>query len=278
MKIEFRTLYADEIECRVGTINEKGFTVLLYKDARCDMNILDETVGNDNWQRDHKEVKGNLYGGVAIWDDAKKQWITKWDCGTESNTEKEKGESSDSFKRACVNWGIGRELYTAPVIRVKGNVNKTDRGKFIPAFWNITVAEIGYNEKREINKLVVKGDNEVIFEYGKKTQNEGSRYAMNDKKTAPKPAEKPVQQAPATVQLGKRIDKTEMVSVWKVQNVEQMIAWLEDKMGVKMPDWDDDMTADVRAFLESQKAKKEREAKKMQEALKNTDGELPFEV
>lgn len=114
--------------------------------------------------------------------------------------------------------------------------------------------------------------------YHQETQNEGSRYAMNDKKTAPKPAEKPVQQAPATVQLGKRIDKTEMVSVWKVQNVEQMIAWLEDKMGVKMADWDDDMTADVRAFLESQKAKKEREAKKMQEALKNTDGELPFEV
>ena len=273
MNVKFRTLYANEIECRVGTINEKGFTVLLYKDARCDMNILDETVGKENWQRDHKEVKGNLYGGVAIWDDEKKQWITKWDCGTESNTEKEKGESSDSFKRACVNWGIGRELYTAPVIRVKGNVNKTDKGKFIPAFWNITVAEIGYNDKREINKLVVKGDNEVIFEYGKKTQNEGGRYEMNAKKTAPKPA----QQAPATV-LGKRIDKTEMVSVWKVQNVEEMITWLEDKMGVKMTNWDDDMTADVRAFLETQKAKKEREAKKMQEALKNTDGELPFDV
>lgn len=277
MKVEFRTLKADEIECRVGTINEKGFTVLLYKDARCDMNILDETVGNDNWQRDHKEVKGNLYGGVSIWDEIKKQWITKWDCGTESNTEKEKGESSDSFKRACVNWGIGRELYSAPVIRVKGNVNKTDKGKFVPAFWDIAVAEIGYNDRREINKLIIKGDNEVVFTFGQKQQNEGGRYETNAKKTEQKPVKKPVEQAPATAPLGKRIDRTEMVSVWKVQNVEEMIAWLENNLGVKMANWDDEMTADVRAFLEVQRDKKEREAKKMQEALKNTDGELPFE-
>ena len=277
MKIEFRMLRADEIECRVGTINEKGFTLLLYKDARCDMNILDEMVGANNWQRDHKEVKGNLYGGVAIWDDDKKQWITKWDCGTESNTEKEKGESSDSFKRACVNWGIGRELYSAPVIRVKGNVNKTDKGKFVPAFYDITVAEISYNDRREINKLVIKGDKEVIYTFGQKTQNEGGRYEMNAKKTAPKPAENPVEQAPATV-LGNRITKAELVSVWKVQNVEEMIVWLENNLGVKMANWDDETTADVRAFLEAQRTKKEREAKKLQEQLKNTDGELPFNV
>lgn len=110
--MKFRDLRADEIECRIGTIKSKGLTLLLYKDARCDMNILDETVGEENWQRDHKECKGNLYCGVSIWNDEKKQWITKWDCGTESYTEKEKGEASDSFKRACVNWGIGRELYT----------------------------------------------------------------------------------------------------------------------------------------------------------------------
>ena len=80
------------------------------------MNILDETLGSTNWQRDHKELKGNIYCGVSIWDTEKKQWITKWDAGAESYTEKEKGEASDSFKRACVNLGIGRELYTTPTI------------------------------------------------------------------------------------------------------------------------------------------------------------------
>ena len=88
--MKFRTLKEDEIECRVGQIKENGFTLLLYKNARVDMDLLDETVGAGNWQRDHKELKGNIYCGVSIWDETKKQWITKWDCGTESNTEKEK--------------------------------------------------------------------------------------------------------------------------------------------------------------------------------------------
>ena len=163
---KFRLLRADEIECRVGTINENGFTLLLYKDARCDQNILDDTVGEMNWQRDHKEVKGNMFCGVAIYDDAKGQWITKWDCGTESNTEKEKGEASDSFKRACFNWGIGRELYTAPFIYIKGNTEKDSKGKDKPTFKSIKVVEIGHNEEK-ISRLVISGDGSVIYTYGK---------------------------------------------------------------------------------------------------------------
>ena len=101
--MKFRDLKANEIDVRVAQVGKGWITLLLYKDARVDMDILDETVGSENWQRDHKELKGNIYCGVSIWDDNKKQWITKWDCGAESNTEKEKGESSDSFKRACFN-------------------------------------------------------------------------------------------------------------------------------------------------------------------------------
>ena len=161
---KFRTLRADELDCRVGTCNEKGFTLLLYKDARCDQNILDETVGAENWQRDHKEVKGNLFCGVSIWDDVKKQWITKWDCGVESNTEKEKGEASDSFKRACFNWGIGRELYTAPFIYIKGNTEKNNKGKDVPSFRSLKVSEIEYTDGK-ITKLAIIGDGEVIYTF-----------------------------------------------------------------------------------------------------------------
>lgn len=164
---KFRTLRADELDCRVGTCNDKGFSLLLYKDARCDQNVLDETVGKENWQRDHKEVKGNLFCGVSIWDDSKKQWITKWDCGVESNTEKEKGEASDSFKRACFNWGIGRELYTAPFIYIKGNTERNDKGKNIPTFRKMEVSEIEYNDGK-ITKLVIFGDGQPIFSYGAK--------------------------------------------------------------------------------------------------------------
>ena len=112
----FRDLRADEIECRVARVNEYGVNLLLYKDARCDQNILDETVGAMNWQRGHTRDNANCI--VSIWDNNKGMWVCKEDTGTESNTEKEKGLASDSFKRACFNWGIGRELYTAPDIKI----------------------------------------------------------------------------------------------------------------------------------------------------------------
>ncbi len=134
----FRRLKADEIQCRVATISENGVSLLLYKDARCDMNILDETVGCDMWQCRYYECKGNLYCSVGI--KVGNEWIWKDNCGTESVTEKEKGEASDSFKRACFTWGIGRELYTSPYIWIpseyveiftNGKGKKATNDKFI---------------------------------------------------------------------------------------------------------------------------------------------------
>lgn len=135
MEINFRSLTAEEVEARVSTVSEKGLSLLLYKDARCDMRVLDETVGPECWQREHYECKGNLFCRVGIKLPEWPEWIWKADCGAESYTEKEKGEASDSFKRACFNWGIGRELYTAPFIWVpvqdregKQNFALVDRG------------------------------------------------------------------------------------------------------------------------------------------------------
>lgn len=172
MKLEFRTLRADEIECRVNQINEKFLTLLLFKDARCDMNILDETVGPMNWQRKHTRDNANCI--VSIWDEDKKQWVEKEDTGTESNTEKEKGLASDSFKRAGFNWGIGRELYTAPFIYIpadKVKMSKNQGGK-----WNTTdkfrVEAIKYDANRRITALSIKNNrNERVFLIGGKDEN-----------------------------------------------------------------------------------------------------------
>lgn len=160
--MEFRTLRADEIECRVGMIKDNGFSLLLYKDARCDMRILDEA--DVKWTRRHYECKGNLFCEVGIYDTELGQFVYRSDCGTESNTEKEKGEASDSFKRACFNWGIGRELYTSPFIWINGNVKK-ENGKNTPTFKSIKVAEIEYTDGK-ITKLRIVGDGKTIFEHG----------------------------------------------------------------------------------------------------------------
>lgn len=153
--LKFRKLNHDEIECRVGTISEKGLSLLLYKDARCDMNLLDETVGPMNWKREHTRENRNCI--VSLWDEDKKEWVSKEDTGTESNTEAEKGLASDSFKRACFNWGIGRELYTAPFIWIKAaDCNITDgfqgRKKCNDKF---VVAKLTYKENGDIDGLAI---------------------------------------------------------------------------------------------------------------------------
>ena len=158
---QFRALTAGDIECRVSTVSEKGCSLLLYKDARCDMKILDETVFPENWKRSHELINGNLFCNVSIWDEGKKEWVTKQDVGTESYTEKEKGQASDAFKRACFNWGIGRELYTAPFIWIKsGDVTlaKKKDGKFT-TYDKFSVEQI-IVENGEIKALSIRNDSQ----------------------------------------------------------------------------------------------------------------------
>jgi len=125
-----RALKADEIEVRVGQIGNGYATMLLYKNARVDMAILDEEYTPYGWQCDYKELKGNMYCGIGIVDPIGGEWVWKWDCGTESNTEKEKGEASDAFKRAGFRWGVGRELYTAPKIYLDVATDKVGDYKY----------------------------------------------------------------------------------------------------------------------------------------------------
>lgn len=161
---KFRMLRADEIECRISSISEKGVSLLLYKTARTDANLLDETVGSENWENDFKVVDGVLYGGIGILDDIRNDMMWKWDAGTESNTEAEKGRASDAFKRAGFKWGIGRELYTSPFIFIsKENCNiQTGKNGRLACYDTFTVQEIEYSDAGEISKLVISNDKKGI--------------------------------------------------------------------------------------------------------------------
>lgn len=154
-----RLLDADEIECRAAIVNEKGLSLLLYKDARVDQRILDETFGAFGWKRSHQSINGNLYCTVEIRDRETGEWVAKQDVGTTGYAEKEKSQASDSFKRACFNWGIGRELYSAPFIWVPaGKVKIGSRDGKYYCNEHFEVRSIAYNDSREIESLVVVND------------------------------------------------------------------------------------------------------------------------
>lgn len=164
---EIRLLTASDIECRAQQVDKafKWCSLLLYKNARVDMQILDETFGRFGWQRTHEIINGRLYCTVSIYDNEKKQWVSKQDVGTESNTEAEKGQASDAFKRACFNIGIGRELYTSPKIFVTLFPDDIRNNKLYTKF---EVSEIGYNGNA-INFLRIKDDKgNIRFEYAEK--------------------------------------------------------------------------------------------------------------
>lgn len=219
--MEFRDLTRKEIDVRVGQVGNGWATLLLYKDARVDMDILDETVGSENWQRRHYEVKGNMYCSVGI--KCGGEWIWKDDCGTESNTEKEKGESSDSFKRACVNWGIGRELYTSPKIFV--DCETAD--KKIKDLKDFKVSEISIEDK-VITALKITAYNkarraeEIIFNWKLKAASDTLQKPKSIQETKPQETVEPIKM---TLEEAKKLRTKSGIELDKLTN-KQLDAFL----------------------------------------------------
>lgn len=207
----FRPLTKDEIDCRVATCKENGVSLLLYKDARVDQNILDETFGIFGWQRSHQLIDGNLYCTVSIRNPETGEWIHKQDVGKESNAEKEKGQASDSFKRACFNLGIGRELYTAPFIWIPEElvtIKKDNKGKDTTndrfSVRSITI------EGGKIVQLEIQSDTRrcVVYTYGTKKQNNAPAQneqanAQSQQKQAPAKTQEEVEAEKARLQKEK---------------------------------------------------------------------------
>lgn len=208
MKImEIPTLKPEDIEVKVKQITAKGALALLYKTARTDMEYLDKVFGIGNWQCDYKEIKGNLYCTIQIWDDEKGQWVSKMDCGIESREDGEgnekKGEASDAFKRAGFRVGIGRELYSSPFIWLSVETSQDDKGRWQlkDRFAKFEVAEIDYDKARKINRLRIVNvkSGTTVYEYGVKQ----STTRGTAKQDAPKPK--------ATVEQSAKLPETKFV-------------------------------------------------------------------
>lgn len=193
--IKIRALKADEIECKVAQVSAKGVQLLLYKDARCDKRILDETFGMMKWADCYSEIKGNLYCSIMLYDEETGMWIQKQDCGVESAFgDKEKGEASDAFKRACFNVGIGRELYTKIFIWINAETvpsGKKDKSgkdvyKLKDSFksWCVSYIETD-NEKEKITYIEIADakTKQVEFKWGTKGQVKIEKKPPTTKKT-----------------------------------------------------------------------------------------------
>ena len=222
----FRRLRADEIDVRVQSCTDKGAILLLYKDARADMNILDETVGAMNRKREHTRDNQNCI--VSLWNNEIKQWISKEDTGTESNTEKEKGLASDSFKRACFNWGIGRELYTTGLVWVNADkMNLTERNGKKSTYDKFSVKEIQYDDYGNINVLKIYNENKKIVCFEKVApETESQKKARLEKEEKEKLALLEKQKADELALKGKLVHDLNVHLGDDIEKLETMLAYM----------------------------------------------------
>lgn len=173
--MKFRYLRADEVDCKVKMVKQNGVMLLLYKDARCDQNILDETVGPMNWQKSYQLIDGQLFCTLQIWDTEKQMWISKQDVGIESATEAEKGRASDAQKRAAFAFGIGRELYTAPFIWIPADKCNISGNKCYDKFVCTHMEVVDGN----ITALTIANQNrnmQEVFRYGNSSSAPSQSY------------------------------------------------------------------------------------------------------
>lgn len=160
-QIEFKTLYPDQIEVRPAEVRNGKVTLLLYIDSRCAANILNEAVGEFNWQIEYKDVAGQIYGRLGIWDEDKDMWVYKEDTGSESNIEAKKGLSSDILKRCLARWGCDY-LYTAPRIKVPAPDNYFFLEKFTMTFY---VKSIKYSDRKIVQLTIADRFDNIVFNW-----------------------------------------------------------------------------------------------------------------
>ena len=223
-QINFRPLKANEIECRVGNVAKdgSGFFLLLYKNARVDQIILDETFGAFNWQCKYYQVKNTMVCSVGVWNQERNEWIWKDNGGDDDTTmEQVKAELSDSFKRACFNWGIGRELYFSPKIYIKCD-GANDK------FAHYSVKVIEYGENKRITNLAIVNDKtkEVVFLYGK-----GTKVVENGENEPKTPKETPSEPKGTIDKNDLKLIQAYVSAFDREESRKSFYEWIDQKFG-----------------------------------------------
>lgn len=122
-----------ELQWRVSRVDNKNApmtkaNMVAYIDARDVQERLDKYCIY-GWTNEYYEHKGNLFCRIGIRFSEGGEFEFRSDVGKPSNTDKEKGESSDAFKRAAVMWGVNRDAYKVGEIKIDA---KLYNGKHYP--------------------------------------------------------------------------------------------------------------------------------------------------
>lgn len=218
---EFELLTAKEIECRISTVSARGLTLLLYKTARTDYAMLDKKFGMFGWQNEYEIIDGKMYCCISVKNPQTGEWVSKWNCGTESFTEAEKGQASDAMKRAGFCWGIGTELYSAPFIWIPAElceISKNEKGKYVCSD-KFYVTQIAYDGNEDISELQIKNNRgSVVFTHPRTKQQKTAEKppvsvpAPASNTTPPKPQN--TQTTPFCIECGAEV--TEKVKDYSV--------------------------------------------------------------
>ncbi len=228
---KIRLLRADEIECRVSMVSEKGAALLLYKDARVDQNILDETFGIYGWKRELLFMGDALFCTVSIRDE-NGEWVSKQDVGPPSFSEPVKGSASDAFKRACFNWGIGRELYTAPFIWVPAEKVEIHREKerFVTRD-RFRVEKIEYDERQNICGLqIVNQKRVVVYSYSQNAGSHSGQAEDKNKKSADTDRITPMQEKKLKKEMERTgVSEKQVCERYQVSNIKELSKLLGER-------------------------------------------------
>lgn len=224
-ELNFKPLTAEQIEVRPTDTKTQGkCTLLLYIDSRCAAQIMNDTVGVMNWQMEYKDVAGQIYGRLSIYDDEKNIWVSKEDTGSEGNIEAEKSRSSDILKRCLARWGCDY-LYRTPKIRINCSDKYYFNGKMCMTF---NVADIQWSGKTCTRLVIEDRFGDVVFDYtqGKRTIEEAITETQKTAKIAADALDRVNKLIPkflyAKAVNAKTID--ELKSIW-----DENTSWQENK-------------------------------------------------
>lgn len=228
----------DDIKWRIeGKVDGGGgVRVVPYLDATTVSRLLDEWAGPLGWYDRYAPAEGEKVGlwcFLSVRDD-QGEWVTKVDKGMASAFQPEKGLVSDAFKRTAMRkWGIGRNVFRLPTLRLPSGQFKTYQDKNSTTQGVLTEGSMGWIAG-ELKRLG--------FEDEASAAEAAHPTATDEDEPAPEPdaapAAEPETQQPETQTTTEAQEQPEAAQLTPAQHtVSNLATSLDDANKAALRDW-----------------------------------------